>query len=661
MLHQRKLIIHCVRLVRSYLTPATLFPSSRCMSVWVCVSPPALRSLGEVGCLFPSFPNFTVNEPLFSFYNKRYMKTRIATLIMITLHVCAVFSVNALDVYSNITTDTTWTLADSPVSVHPYTFEIDEGIRLTVDEGVTVNFSGRVLVYGELQVFGTMTNRITFNELTPDDGWGDFRLTRMSSPVLKTNILAYVDMQNMGSYMYLSGCSLEMLGCTVSMVGNLSYGIHAYVNSDTPDPYGDATMSMISNVWNVTSTRSNLLDECYAIHNEGCSSVLDGNTISFTAVGVLGAAGAIYFDRNNVGPYYGHCFNNIIDVNATNELTRFAYGIHYKNHINVSGIISNNQITVHVPQSAYGIDKHDTNLIYQNTVSIQSWSSYSYGNIYGINAYTPYADNETELIAKNQVSISAHSDERYVYGILYQTGKARNNRVVIDRAGTGGRIRGIVQQIYSGVVEGNSICINSSNEVDTKGLLLEGHPNPSSSVLVYNNIVMGSGLSNSYGIERSSGFVAQLSNDYNCVYNFSQNFANCTAGVHSVTGNPMFADAELHIQPGSVALDAGLNENWMLTARDFDGQPRIDNNIVDIGADEYFYQPSADITITSNNQFSANWTTLTGALCRVQTCTNLMTGNWQYTTDMTNIVTGSTTTIFTNQLDQLHVRMERFF
>jgi len=48
-----------------------------------------------------------------------------------------------------------------------------------------------------------------------------------------------------------------------------------------------------------------------------------------------------------------------------------------------------------------------------------------------------------------------------------------------------------------------------------------------------------------------------------------------------------FADNDCRLSPDSPCIDAGKNEDWMWSAVDMDGNPRIFNETVDMGAYEY--------------------------------------------------------------------------
>ena len=58
-------------------------------------------------------------------------------------------------------------------------------------------------------------------------------------------------------------------------------------------------------------------------------------------------------------------------------------------------------------------------------------------------------------------------------------------------------------------------------------------------------------------------------------------------GVGNIVEDPQFVDptnGNYRLVPISPCIDAGLNEEWMHAAQDLDGNPRIDNGTVDLGA-----------------------------------------------------------------------------
>ncbi|MBN1672442.1 MAG: PKD domain-containing protein [Kiritimatiellae bacterium] len=89
----------------------------------------------------------------------------------------------------------------------------------------------------------------------------------------------------------------------------------------------------------------------------------------------------------------------------------------------------------------------------------------------------------------------------------------------------------------------------------------------------------------------------------NCIVQFNApggNWANaaldycCTVplpagGVGNITGDPLFVDKDAHnyrLQIGSPCIDRGVNQDWVWDMTDLDGNPRVLNGTVDMGAYE---------------------------------------------------------------------------
>jgi predicted outer membrane repeat protein len=65
---------------------------------------------------------------------------------------------------------------------------------------------------------------------------------------------------------------------------------------------------------------------------------------------------------------------------------------------------------------------------------------------------------------------------------------------------------------------------------------------------------------------------------------------NFTSGGNIIDSDPLFLDpseGDVHLQPGSPAINAGTKNAPSLPARDFEGNSRIIDHTVDIGADEF--------------------------------------------------------------------------
>jgi len=86
-------------------------------------------------------------------------------------------------------------------------------------------------------------------------------------------------------------------------------------------------------------------------------------------------------------------------------------------------------------------------------------------------------------------------------------------------------------------------------------------------------------------------FVSGSANLYNCI----EEWTNLVNGV--ITNNPMFVDADAanyRLELGSACIDAGTNLPWMVGAKDLDGNPRIVDGTVDMGAYEFVPEPETN-------------------------------------------------------------------
>ena len=144
---------------------------------------------------------------------------------------------------------------------------------------------------------------------------------------------------------------------------------------------------------------------------------------------------------------------------------------------------------------------------------------------------------------------------------------------------------------------------------------------------------------------------------YNCIvyYNQAASFANytgstleycCTTplpadGVGNIADEPLYVDTNgwnnLHLQTNSPGINTG-NNDYVTTATDLDGNPRIAGGTVDMGA--YEFQPCitggqfCDAACSHLTGFSFTFSgAIVGQSYRIQTSTNLAAGSW---TDLTN-------------------------
>jgi hypothetical protein len=95
-----------------------------------------------------------------------------------------------------------------------------------------------------------------------------------------------------------------------------------------------------------------------------------------------------------------------------------------------------------------------------------------------------------------------------------------------------------------------------------------------------------------------------------------------------------FADNDYRLSASSPCIDAGENEDWMWTATDLDGNPRVFYGglslTVDMGAYEYASWPFgiSQVLMAGARAFQLTWTSRPGDGYAVWSCTDLTSGVW---------------------------------
>ncbi len=122
-----------------------------------------------------------------------------------------------------------------------------------------------------------------------------------------------------------------------------------------------------------------------------------------------------------------------------------------------------------------------------------------------------------------------------------------------------------------GVAKGTAEIVNCTiADNDGEGIHREG-----GNVSVLNSILWNNGVD-------STGTVT-------IAYSIIENSTDYTDGGNNLSDDPLFVDASggnYHLQPGSPAIDQGLNQPSMADATDLDGMPRVMKGIVDMGCYE---------------------------------------------------------------------------
>lgn len=111
-------------------------------------------------------------------------------------------------------------------------------------------------------------------------------------------------------------------------------------------------------------------------------------------------------------------------------------------------------------------------------------------------------------------------------------------------------------------------------------------------------------------------------------------------GEGNIDADPMFVlSNDWHITASSPCRNAGTNLSWMSGALDVDGQPRIFDERVDMGADEAVM---ACAGISTRGGVDMVWDVVVGAVCQLQWSTNPASGRWD---DVDNVITAQQATV----------------
>jgi parallel beta-helix repeat protein len=290
------------------------------------------------------------------------------------------------------------------------------------------------------------------------------------------------------------------------------------------------------------------------------------------------------YDHGDGGAIVGFQYCDSVIKNNTiqnNHAQSYGGGIHLRQWSD--GLIENNLITQNSSMLGAGIHITYTSAptVRKNTITANTASGLGGGGIYIYYLSAPLV--EQNLITQNYSSNGAG------IGVYWESNPTiRNNIITKNFAGAGIRIVDSVPVITNNII--------SYNEKD--GIQYENNASP----VITNSIIISNG---GKGINASSitGIIT-----YNNVWghsagNYSSLIGDLTGINDNISAEPEFIDSnsnDYHLNYFSPCINAGDPNTATTDVNDFDGQPRLAGQFVDIGA----YEAKPVWNITKDKQYS---------------------------------------------------------
>jgi len=393
------------------------------------------------------------------------------TLLMLF---CSVASANGTNVSGPITSDTTWTLANSPYIVTGNNVLVMEGVTLTIEPGVVVKFENErsLQIDGQLIARGTAENPIIFTSNQPNPSPGDWGY------ILFTDSSVDATYDSDGNY--VSGSILEH--CIVEYAGGVSVSNNGAVRINNAHP---------------------LINDCIIKNNKAPGIYAWGLTGTFKITNSI--------IRSNKGDgIYIHHGNNTISNNLISDNTGSGIHINYYEYLGTgtttisSNIINNN--TNQGIQVYYG-----TTSISNNTISDNSG-----GGIYASYYWYSYGGNKIDIFSNNIYNNKG-------CGITIDCGGTStiyNNNIFNNQASSGGGIYvsyyigGGITKIYNNTISNNSAS-SSGGGIYVMATNFHGHPSSDGTVIISNNTITNNFALSGGGIYVKGSTVTIFNNSIN--------------------------------------------------------------------------------------------------------------------------------------------------
>ena len=346
-----------------------------------------------------------------------------------------------------------------------------------------------------------------------------------------------------GAEVYINSAGTILF--TGNIINNNTNGHAVYIeNSTTSDIAGNIISDNSANgVTIVNSGTATLTDN--AISNNGNNAVYIKNSTTSDIAG------------------------NIISDNSANGVTIVNSG---------TATLTDNAISNNGNNAVY-IKNSTTSDIAGNTISNNS--------AHGVTIVGPGAATVTGN------SIIGNSGAYYGSGVYIKNLDTISlvNNVIAGNTATDGGAGIYIDRSAAITLTNNTVTGNSASYGVGEGLYITLFPD-SATADIYNNIIWNNGrdlihINNDADNNSVPSIVNIFNNDLSAVY-FKIPFTIDASNLKNV--DPLFADpvkGDYHLQAGSPVIDIGDNNAPLLPATDKDGNPRIINGIVDMGAYEY--------------------------------------------------------------------------
>jgi hypothetical protein len=217
-----------------------------------------------------------------------------------------------------------------------------------------------------------------------------------------------------------------------------------------------------------------------------------------------------------------------------------------------------------------------------------------------------FIDNSLTRVILNANTFSKNIASQHGGGVYFDSGtdevKLTNNVFSENKANSGSGGAGNFNQVDKLTLTNNTFTLNSA-PISSGGGIFINVLDDTDNACLYNNIIWNNSASNGDDLcidndgddNLTPSPVDLFNNDFDQSANGTYieiPFPIDSSNLNNI--DPLFVDAsngDYHLMSSSLVIDAGDNNACELPVTDRDGNPRIINDIVDIGAYEYEYAP----------------------------------------------------------------------